>query len=120
SLAIPPGQAVHRECMTNVVEPGTVPSSSVGDLTSPEKLAEGVVDRLTEVRPTHRGGEEGDIGGADAQGVRIAPEVLPSEGIMGTRRSLRSFPSRTTRIPEIRSTSPTRRLTTSPMRGPQP
>jgi len=78
--------------MAQVVEPGTVPSSPVGDPTAPEELAEGVVDRLTEVRSTLRGGEEGDIRGADAQGVRIAPEVLAERRRHGDEAILSVLP----------------------------
>lgn len=73
SLAIPPGEAVHCKGMTQIVEPGTMSSPSVGDPTSPEELAEGVVDRLTMVSSPFRGGKEGGLGGVDAQGFRIAP-----------------------------------------------
>ena len=76
SLAIPSGQAVHRVGMTDVVEPGAVSPPPVRDATSPEQLAEGVVDRLTVVRSPMGAREEGDIGWTGAQGVRIAPEVL--------------------------------------------
>ena len=72
-LAIPLGQAMHREGMSQVVKPGTAPSPPVRNPTSPEKLSEGVVDGQTVVRSAVGAREEGDIGRTGAQGVSIAP-----------------------------------------------
>lgn len=75
-LAIPPGQAMHREGMAQVMKPGTAPPPPVRNPTSPEKLSESAVDGQTVVRSAVGAREEGDIRRPGAQGVSIATKAL--------------------------------------------